>query len=1206
MNAPFQKIEQLLRRLAGLSAGPVKKPSLGLKGPFGQLEMLEDRSVPATLYADLAGFYTITQDTSPAGFSKGDTVTWNGASKVTGLIVGTNAFSGVADAVTAAAAGDTINLAPSTYANGNVLVNVNNLTVNVPSGATGFSLGLSSKSITGLTVTGAGAVNLTGNQYNNTLVGNDGSNVLNAELDVADLLKASPSTPISLPVAVTGSARVTAINPGGRFISNAGDRYYVILLRNGNANSLTVSASVENGAALLTNFTLPGYTDTYLAVPTDNGWSKVKVVGSGINGFPVEATGPNDFTLLAGGDDKLTGGKGNDTLRGGAGIDTAVYSGNRSDYTISVSGNSATIVDNRSGSPDGTDTLIDMEKAQFADGTVRILPSTFGILAGSSTNLVFSSNSIFGVTGTTSVSIQINGRTSDGTLVASAGSGVSVSGSGTNALTLSGTQDALNAYLSTAGNIKYNAVTSVTRPLTFIPSDGLNVTGYSTLIGTVAPAISSANTTSVTYGTSLNFAVAATGSPTPTFSISSGSLPAGISLNSTTGALTGITAAGTYKFTISASNGAGSAATQAFTLVVNKAALTIKADDKAKTTGAVVPALTATYTGLVNGDTASAIAGVKLATTALFNSPAGTYPITVTGGTNANYTITLVNGTLKVGTAPFINSTNKTTFTYGTPGTFQVTSTGSATVTYAITKGALPGGLTLNSATGLISGTVLPGNIGVFNFTITASNGIPNDANQVFNLTVNKANLVIKANNNTKVYGTELALGSTGFTVTGLLGSDKVNTATLTSSGAKASTPVGTYTIVPSAPVGTNLANYSISYANGSLSVTKATLTIKAKDGSKVYGANYTINPGDFTTTGFANGDKLTGLKLASTGTVLTAAAGTYAITPSAATGGSLGNYNVVYANGTLTVNKAALVVTANSRQKTLGSTIFLAGTEFTATGLKNADRIDSVKLTSSATAADAKIGNYAVSADGASGTGVSNYEIKYVAGSIKVVAVGDYDKLLGKGTFTTDASGKISVDFLYDGGGYVGQMGFYSLAGMTDLKVGSEEFIKEAARRVLTNSGEGRLIISDITDAARTSVKLKTDNVYNQGKYKGIQNFQMDGDSQFGVILIPNGTFTEVLAKPSLTGAKRALFSNNLANPAPKINSGVQLSDLTGDGSVFAWEDTRLDDSTCDFDYNDIIFRILGAKGEAPAYQTLAAPLEDITKDPAFKTIIA
>ncbi|WP_439361155.1 M10 family metallopeptidase C-terminal domain-containing protein [Bradyrhizobium sp. DASA03007] len=72
------------------------------------------------------------------------------------------------------------------------------------------------------------------------------------------------------------------------------------------------------------------------------------------------------------GNDTLTGGGGNDTIIGGSGTDIALFSGNQSNYAVSY--NSATqtftLVDQRSGSPDGTDTVTGVESFQFADGTV--------------------------------------------------------------------------------------------------------------------------------------------------------------------------------------------------------------------------------------------------------------------------------------------------------------------------------------------------------------------------------------------------------------------------------------------------------------------------------------------------------------------------------------------------------------------------------------------------------------------------------------------------------------------------------------------------------------------------------------------------------------------------------------------------------------------------------------------------------------------
>ncbi len=76
-------------------------------------------------------------------------------------------------------------------------------------------------------------------------------------------------------------------------------------------------------------------------------------------------------TLIGGsGNDTLNGGEGNDTLDGGAGIDTAVFSGARAAYTVMPAGSAAT-VQAKTGS-DGTDTLTNVERLQFADKTVNL------------------------------------------------------------------------------------------------------------------------------------------------------------------------------------------------------------------------------------------------------------------------------------------------------------------------------------------------------------------------------------------------------------------------------------------------------------------------------------------------------------------------------------------------------------------------------------------------------------------------------------------------------------------------------------------------------------------------------------------------------------------------------------------------------------------------------------------------------------------
>ena len=89
------------------------------------------------------------------------------------------------------------------------------------------------------------------------------------------------------------------------------------------------------------------------------------------------------------------------------------------------------------------------------------------------------------------------------------------------------------------------------------------------------------------------------------------------------------------------------------TLTVNQAVLTITADDKNKDFEMINPVLTVTYKGFVNGESAVQLTTPPIVTTtALTNSPVGTYPITANGAQSSNYTFVYVPGTLTVHPIP--------------------------------------------------------------------------------------------------------------------------------------------------------------------------------------------------------------------------------------------------------------------------------------------------------------------------------------------------------------------------------------------------------------------------------------------------------------------------------------------------------------------------------------------------------------------------
>ncbi len=198
----------------------------------------------------------------------------------------------------------------------------------------------------------------------------------------------------------------------------------------------------------------------------------------------------------------------------------------------------------------------------------------------------------------------------------------------------------------------------------------------------------------------------------------------------------------------------------------------------------------------------------------------------------------------------------------------------------------------------------------------------------------------------------------------------------------------------------------------------------------------------------------------------------------------------------------------------------------------------------------------------------------------------------LESGFFTVGQTGQVGVDYLIDGGGYQGELAIFSLTGMEVFEPGSVAFIKETARRALTNYLEGYIVIQDATEGAKFSPTFPWGDNQNSGEYKNIKTFTMKPGDTFGFMLIPNGTVQEVFDNPKIGGAKRPLFSLVTANPNEAFHVG-QIADVIGDGKTFVMEDKRVDNGS-DKDYNDLVFRVTGATGKAVNLDNVIDPGKD------------
>ncbi|MBV9927595.1 MAG: carboxypeptidase regulatory-like domain-containing protein [Acidobacteria bacterium] len=161
---------------------------------------------------------------------------------------------------------------------------------------------------------------------------------------------------------------------------------------------------------------------------------------------------------------------------------------------------------------------------------------------------------------------------------------------------------------------------------------------------------------------------------------------------------------------------------------VQKAVLTITADNKAKTYGDPNPALTYTPSGFVNGDTpATAYAGAPALSTAPANSGAGTYPINAAAGTlaSANYSFNFVVGTLNVGKASLtVKADDKSRLVGAANPVFTASYSG---FVFGEGPGVLGGTLTFTTPATLASpaGTypIIPSGLTSPNYNITFVNG---------------------------------------------------------------------------------------------------------------------------------------------------------------------------------------------------------------------------------------------------------------------------------------------------------------------------------------------------------------------------------------------------------------------------------------------------------------------------------------------------
>lgn len=289
----------------------------------------------------------------------------------------------------------------------------------------------------------------------------------------------------------------------------------------------------------------------------------------------------------------------------------------------------------------------------------------------------------------------------------------------------------------TKGTVTYNVAGTV-GTATYIPTMGqtgadsftykatsligheTNVRTITVVISGVAPVVTSAATATGTAGQAFTYQITASNSPT---SFGASGLPAGLSVNTATGAITGTpSASGSFPVTVSATNAAGTG-NLSVTFTINLVAPTITSAATATANGGQAFNFSVTANNLPTSYSASGLpAGLSINTSSglISGTPTATGTFNVMlSATNAagsgNQTLVLTVALV----APVVTSAATANGTSGSAFSYQITAN-NLPASYAAS--GLPPGLSVNATTGLISGTPAVATSTTFMVQVSASN----------------------------------------------------------------------------------------------------------------------------------------------------------------------------------------------------------------------------------------------------------------------------------------------------------------------------------------------------------------------------------------------------------------------------------------------------------------------------------------------------
>lgn len=194
-----------------------------------------------------------------------------------------------------------------------------------------------------------------------------------------------------------------------------------------------------------------------------------------------------------------------------------------------------------------------------------------------------------------------------------------------------------------------------------------------------------------------------------------------------------------------------------------------------------------------------------------------------------------------------------------------------------------------------------------------------------------------------------------------------------------------------------------------------------------------------------------------------------------------------------------------------------------------------------------------------------------------------DIKDFFDSGLFTVEKSGIVRVNNLFDGSPWKGEAAIFSLEGIDEKTLKDpEKFIKEAARRALTNSNRGHVIMADRSEGAYFKGQ------YNHGEYLGSQTFKMKPGDNVGLMFVPNGTVEEVFQRPKRSGGKQPIFSLFTKKKGDLFDEKI-IGEFLEDSGVFGVEYGG--QANPNLDYKDAVVQLRGLKGVVPSVERLMNP---------------